>query len=148
MKTSPGRLGPALLGEAWLVGADRGWAGDGFLSLIFETLETTMTKREFDLETKINYGRGIDGQPGHNWGSPCGGRTAYRREMRLHVSGIDYLSFRAWRIAQLRRWQDYWEPTLATLGRGSPFRAPQVYRRDIGLALLGPREFINGVVAS
>ena len=48
----------------------------------------------------------------------------------------DYLADRAWGIARERSVRGYCEATMATLGKESPYRAPQAYRVREGLSLL------------
>lgn len=100
-----------------------------------------MTKRKFDQETKRAMGSGLASDE----------RCTYREErMREHNgSGShietrkdNYISRRAARMRELRRHRsllDFDGELLATLGRGSPFRAPQAYRARIGDALLNGR---------
>ncbi len=85
-----------------------------------------MTKREWDAETRINYGCFM------------GARSSYRR-LRGRVEGRDYLAERAWRVADLRcggNLRDQKGRPRSALDIGSPFRAPQAYRARVGLPLL------------
>lgn len=67
-----------------------------------------MTKREFDKQTKINYG------------AYMGGRTRYKLDRGYDLDGRDRLAERAW----LRRRH----PHVPTLGLGSRLRAPVQWR--------------------
>lgn len=82
-----------------------------------------MTKREFDAETKVNYG------------AHMGNRTAYRAE-RGHVRERDYLAERCY-----AHWKRNWaysfrDGFLPVLGIGSKYRAPTAFRAARGLPLL------------
>lgn len=92
-----------------------------------------MTKREFDRETQENWC--CDGMASDE-------RRAYRaRRMRVLDRERDYIRSRAARMRELRRMRDNWEKTLATLDRGSPFRAPIAYRARVGQTLLFGRTY-------
>lgn len=83
-----------------------------------------MTKKEFDAETKWNYG------------THMGARTAYRISRGHVVSGYDYLRFRALVHARVNAARFSYEGFLPLLARGSQFRAPQAWRAAQGRSLL------------
>lgn len=98
-----------------------------------------MTKREFDAETKHNYGSRIARDE----------RASYRAIRLLEHNGsgahnpsypygpVDYLADRMRRMAELRRCGC----AGITLGIGSPFRAPVAWRASQGKPLLAGRKF-------
>jgi len=92
-----------------------------------------MTKREFDALTKENWQGNV---------MASDERCSYRETRMLPHDGCgsfnpnhagwsdDYLLRRAKQISKLK---------IATLDRGSPFRASQAYRLRVGKSLLGGR---------
>lgn len=97
-----------------------------------------MTRREFDRATRQNWGGRMASDE----------RQAYRRERLLPAFGCpalapclagwtrDYIAERAAQVAALRGARYAHESILATLGRGSQYRAPQAYRAASGKPLL------------
>lgn len=91
-----------------------------------------MTKREWDQMMKRNVGPSAQ---------VCGSNTWYRRELQgqpWRSCGLpcDYIKDRAAEIADFRRSV---APGIATLARGTRFRAPQAYRASVGAPLLAAR---------
>lgn len=82
-----------------------------------------MTKREFDLATKENYG------------APMGGRTTYRAARKnTRAMADDFVARRAAEMAARNTRPA--DGVLPTLGVASRFRAVAEYRRSMRLPLL------------